>query len=113
MPRLELRKGCIFLYGQMRSRTGCSPQVNLQDGCTLFGGYLLELDLLAAAAPENGSSTRCTYILDPAHVISEHRHQVSLSIDDSQNDRQRENSPRLSPGHFQCFEVVGRNARRG
>ena len=110
---LELRKCCIFVHGHVRSRSRCSLQVSPQDRCALVGGHLFELDLLTGAAPENRSSTGCTYVVDPLHVISEHRHQVPLSIDDCHHQRQRDGAPRLSSGHFQCHEVVGRHARRG
>ena len=110
---LEFRKRRIFVHGHVRSCSRCSLQVSPQDGCALFDGKLFELDLLTTSAPENCSSTGCTYVLDPVHVISEHRHQVPLSIDDGYDHRQRDSPPRLSSGHIQCHEVVGRNARRG
>jgi hypothetical protein len=110
---LELRKRRILVHGHVRPRSRCSLQVSLQDGCALVGGHLVELDLLTGAAPENRSSTGCTYIADPLHVVSEHRHQVPLSFDDRDDDRQREGSSRRSSGHFQCHEEVGRHARRG
>src|SRR3989454_6940506 len=78
----------------------------------LVGGNLFELDLLTTAARENCSSTGCTYVLDPAHVISEHRHQVPLSMNDGHDQRQRDRPPGLSSGHFQCHKVIGRDARR-
>ena len=111
---LEFRKRRIFVHGHMRSCSRCSLQVSPQDGCALAGGKLFELDLLTTTAPEeNCSSTGCTYVLDRVHVISEHRHQIPLSVDDGYDHRQRGRPPRLSSSHFQCHEVVGRNARRG
>ncbi len=110
---LEFRKRGIFVHRHMRSRSRRSLQVSLQDGCALVGGNLFELDVLAAAAPEYRPSTGSTYVLDPAHIIPEHRHQVPLPIDDGHNHRQREGPPRLSAGHFQGHQVVVRDARRG
>jgi len=110
---LEFRKRCILVHGHVGSRSRCSLQVSPQDGGALVGGNLFEVDLLTTAAPENRPSTGCPYVVDPLHVISEHRHQVPLSIDDGHDHRQRDSPPRLSSGHFQCHEVVGRDPRRG
>jgi carboxylate-amine ligase len=49
----------------------------------LLGGDLFEVDLLPTAAAEHRSSPGGTDVVDPLHVLSEHRHQVPLSIDDS------------------------------
>lgn len=110
---LEFRKRGIFVHGHVRSRSRSALQVSPQDGWALVGGNLFELDVLTAAAAENRSSTGCPHIADPLHVVSEHRHQVPLSIDDGHDQRERDGPPRLSSGHFQCHKVVGRDARRG
>jgi hypothetical protein len=104
---------CVLVHGDVGSRPRCSLQVSLQKGCALVGGNLFELDLLTIAAPKNRSSTGCPYVINPLHIISEHRHQISTSTDDGHDQRQRDVPPRFSSGHLQCNEVVGADARRG
>ncbi len=70
----ELGKRGVFIDGDVRPRSWCPQQVSLQEGCALADGNVFELHVLTGAAPENGSSTGCAYILDPAHILSEHRH---------------------------------------
>lgn len=109
---LELRKSCIFVHGHVRSRSWCPLQVSPQDWCALVGGNLLESDFLKAPAPDNRPSTGGAYVMDPLHVLSEHRHQVPLSIDDDHDQRQRDSPSRLASGYFQCDKIVGGDARR-
>ena len=109
----ELRKRCILVHGHVGSRSRCSLQVRLQDGCALVDGNLFELDLLTAAAPENRLSTGCAYVLDPLHVLSEHRHQVPLPIDDGHDHRQRDRSAPTFVRSLPMSRVVGRDARGG
>lgn len=108
----EFGEGSIFVDGDVRAGAGCSLEVRLQDGGALIGGELIELDFFAKAAAENCSSAGCAHILDPARIVSEHGHEVALSIDDGHDHREGESPPRLSSSHFQSLEVVGRNARR-
>ena len=102
----------IFVHGHVRPRSRRALQVSLQDDCTLAGGTLFELDLLTTAAPKNCSSSGCPYVLDPAHLVSEHGHQVALSLDNGDDHGQRQGAPRLSSGDFQSREIVGGDARR-
>jgi hypothetical protein len=108
----EFRNWCILVHGYMRSRSGCALQISPQDGGTLVRGNFFEVDLLTLTALEHRSSPGCTYILDPLHVLSEHRHQIPLSINDGHHHRQRDRPSGLSSGHFQCYHIVG-NTRRG
>jgi hypothetical protein len=109
----EFRQWCILVHGHMGSRSRCSLQVRPQDGGAPFGGNLFEVDLLTTAASEHRSSPGGTDVVDPLHVLSEHRHQVPLSLDDGHHHRQRDRPPGLASGHFQGHQVVGRDARRG
>src|SRR6266852_7991988 len=109
----EFRKWCILVHGHMGSRSRCALQVPPQDGGTVLCWNLFEVDLLTTAAPEHRSSPGCTYVVDPVHVLSEHRHHVPLSIDDGHHHRQRDRPPGLSSGHFQGHQIVGRDARGG
>jgi hypothetical protein len=59
----------------------------------LVGRKFFELDILASAAPEHGFPTCCPYILNPLDVLTEHRHEVPLSIDNSQDHWQRDGPP--------------------
>jgi hypothetical protein len=86
-------------------------QISLQDGCSLTGGNLYQEHLLTTMPPEHCFPSSCTYILDPVHILSEHRHQVPLPIDDGHRHRQRDRSPRLASGHFQGRHIVGQNTR--
>jgi hypothetical protein len=71
---LEFRKRRVLVHGHVGSRSRCPLKVSPQDGCALVGGNLFELDLLTAAAPENRSSTGCSYVINmnPLHVFPEH-----------------------------------------
>jgi hypothetical protein len=110
---LEFRQWGILAHGYMGPRSRCVLQVRPQDGGALLGGNLFEVDLLTPAAAEHSSSTGCSHVLDPIHVLSKHRHQVPLCIDDGHHHWQRDGAPGLSSGHFQCHDRVGRDARGG
>ena len=97
---LELRELCVLFHRDMRSRSRCTLKVSPQDRCALDNGDLLELDLFSTATKENSSSTGCAYVLDPLDVISEHRYQISLSVDDRDDHGQRDRPARLSSDHF-------------
>ena len=68
----EFRNRCILVHRHVGSRSRCALQVRPQDGGTLVGRNLFEVDLLTTAAPEHRSSTGCTYVVDPVHVLSQH-----------------------------------------
>jgi hypothetical protein len=109
----EFRQWCILVHGHMGPRSRCVLQVRPQDGSALLGGDLFEVDLLTPAAAQQRSSTGGTHVLDPIHVLSKHRHQVPLSIDDGHHHRQRDGASGFSSGHFQGHDRVGRDARGG
>ena len=94
---LEFRKQRILVHGYVRSRSRRSLEICLQDGGAPGGRNLLELNFLAAAAPNNGSAIGCSDVFDPLHVFSEHGHYITLSIHDDHDERQRKEPPRLSP----------------
>jgi hypothetical protein len=81
-PLFELRQRCILVHGHMGSCSRCALQVGPRDRRTRILRNLFEVDLLPTAALEHRSSTGGTDVVDPLHVLSEHRHQVPLSIDD-------------------------------
>src|SRR2546425_7320641 len=68
----EFRNRCILIHGHVGSRSRCALQVRPQNGGTVLCWNLFEMDLLTAAATEHRSSTGCTYVVDPVHVLSEH-----------------------------------------
>jgi hypothetical protein len=84
----EFRKWCILVHGHMGSCSRCALQIRPQDGCALLGGNFFSVDLLTTMPVEHRSPSSCADIVDPLHVFSEHRHQVSLPIDDGHCHRQ-------------------------
>ena len=109
----EFREGRILVHRHVRSSSRCFLKVRPQDGCTLVHRNLFETDLFTAAAAENRAPAGGSYVVDPLHIISEHRDQVSLPIDDGHDQWQRDDAPRFSSAHLQCDEGVGRYAGRG
>src|SRR5579859_724753 len=109
---LEICQWCILVHWHMGSCSWSSMQVHLQDGGTLFYRNLFELNLLATAALNHRSATGSSHIPDPLHILSEHRHQIPLSINHCHHQRQRNRPPRLSSDHFQSHQVVGRDPQR-
>jgi len=81
MPQLlygrSSRPACTHLEGLSSASTGSATARARQQRCGTCG-IPIELDLFTTAAPENCFSVGRTHVLDPLHVLSEHRHQISL-----------------------------------
>src|SRR5437763_1847327 len=86
----EFRQWGILVHRHMGPRSRCVLEVRPQNGGALLGGNLFEVDLLTAAAAQYCASPGGTHVLDPIHVLSKHRDQVPLYIDDGHHHWQRD-----------------------
>src|SRR2546423_13743152 len=69
------------------------------------------MNLLTTVPLEHRTASSRTDIVDPLHVLSQHRHQVALSRDCGHHNRQRDRPPRRSSSYFQSHQIVGQKTR--
>src|ERR687898_1735519 len=96
----------------MRTGTGCSLQVSLQNGCAAIRGNFFQTHLLATTMAQGDVAPRCLHVAHPVHVLSEHGHQVALASNDNHDERQADGSAGPPARYLEGDEVIRRDPTR-
>ena len=107
--RLEVLDRSILVYRNVRPSSGRAVQVGLQHGRSSLHRDLFQPDLLGTPVAKYGSAGCCLHVTNPRHLGSEHRDEVTLSIDSSHHQGKRDRTARATPPYLQRHEVIRGN----
>jgi hypothetical protein len=96
----------------MGASSGSKLKVALKDRTTDIRIHLLERYLLAPAVPKNCMTPGSPHIGDPVDALSEHGHEISLTLEVSDHDREGDQSTAAATTNLEGVQLLGRPAGR-
>jgi len=107
--RLELFEGRILVYRYVRPGSRRPLQAGLQYRRAFLDRQLFEPHLLGTSVVQDRIAGR--YLVpNPCHVCTEHRDEVSLSLENSHHEREGNRASGAAACHLQRNEIVRCNA---
>jgi len=102
----ELGKRCVLVDGHVGPRAERSPQISLQHWRARLYRNLFKSHFLPATVSQDNPPAGGTDIADPVHILTEHRHEISLPIDNSHHHWKSEQATRSMPDDLEGYQVI-------